>query len=115
LAIPEHNKDYWAHAPFLSFCQLDVNRSFGKTNNNNNTNNANTNFSGNIVLDYTSLLVSYLDKMYESHNAYAVTTHYTTYFLYQFTRSNGCADYMSCPNSDSTTGIGPVSLSFDSN
>ncbi|UVS70343.1 hypothetical protein [Nitrososphaera viennensis] len=107
------DKDYWGNVSFLSFCQLDVNCSFGETDNNANT--ANTNFSGNI-LDYVYILVSYLDKMYESHNAYALTTHYTTYFFYQFTPSNGCLDGMSCPIVQYTSGTtGPVSLHFDSN
>jgi hypothetical protein len=115
------DRSYWGHVSFLSFCQLDVNCSFGKTNNNNNANTTTTaakdtkNFSGNnMILDYASLLVSYLDKMYESHNAYATPTHYNTVFFYQFTPSNGCTDYMSCPISDSTSGMGPVSLHFDS-
>lgn len=106
------DKDYWGNVSFLSFCQLDVNCSFGKTNNNVNT--AKTNFNGSI-LDYAYILVSYLDKMYESHNAYAVTTHYDTYFFDEFTPSNGCIDGLSCPIDQSTSGIGPVYLNFDSN
>lgn len=107
------DKDYWGNVSFLSFCQLDANCSFGKTRNDVNT--ANTNFSGNI-LDYVYVLISYLDKMYESHNAYALTTHYTTFFWYSFTPSNGCIDGMTCPIIQSTSGqTGPVSLHFDSN
>lgn len=106
------DKNYWGNVSFQSFCQSDANCSFGKTNNNANT--ANTNFDGNIQDDvYT--LVSYLDKMFELPSAYAITTHYNTYFFYQFTPSNGCLDGMSCPISQSTSGIGPVSLHFDSN
>ncbi|MGI0007665.1 MAG: hypothetical protein ACREAR_06675 [Nitrosotalea sp.] len=107
------DKNYWGNVSFQSFCQLDVNCSFGKTNNNANT--VNTNFNGNI-LDNVYILVSYLNKMFEPQSAYATTTtHYNTYFFYQFTPSNGCIDGMSCPISQSTTGTGPVSLHFDSN
>jgi len=61
-------------------------------------------------------LVSYLNKMLEPQKAYAVTTHYITYFFWQFTPSNNCIDGLSCPILWSTSGTtGSVSYNYDSN